>query len=88
MASSHSLLVQLSRPLINSRQLEVRLVDTNGGVNSQRKFEFAPPLRESRDELHESTFPDRTRENLDENLLSIGGISLSKRQIIIPTNFR
>ena len=88
MTSNHSLLVQLNRPLINSHQLEVRLVDTHGGVNGQREFEFTPPLGESCDELHESTFPDRTRENLDENLLSIGGISLSKRQIIIPTNFR
>ena len=57
------------------------------GVNGQSKLKFIAPLRESRDKVDKSAFPDRTSKNLHENLLSNGGISTNNMDRIL-TNFR
>ena len=74
------MLPQISQP-------KVRLINTNGGVNAQGKLELIPPLRESRDELYKSASPDRTSENLHENLLPNSRVSMNKTDRIMA-NFK
>ena len=59
---------ELRRPLINSIQLQISRINTNGDMDGQRKLEFFPSLCEDADELEKSPFPDRPGKDFDEDL--------------------
>lgn len=55
-------------PLINSVQLEVGCVNTDGGMDGQRKLEFVPSLGKDSNELKKPPFPNGARKYFDEDL--------------------
>jgi hypothetical protein len=59
---------KLRCPLIDSIQLEVGRVNTDGGVDGQRKLKFFPSLGKDPDELDKPPFPNGARKNFDEDL--------------------
>lgn len=60
--------IKLCRSLVSGIQLEISRVNTDGGVDSQRKLKFFPSLCEGSDELDEPPLPNGPRKNFDKDL--------------------
>ena len=77
-------------PLIENTQLEINLLNTDGNVDSQRKFEISSFLCEDPDKLDKALCPNGPRKNLDKEPFpdTAGSGKRKKKRCVLTWNTR